>query len=476
MPYNKVALTATMQGIIRIKTNGDTMTHPQQTMLQCSNCGTPNPVTLRRVIDVQKDSQGKNLLLNGRVNTFRCQNCETMNTVSSPLLYHDASKELLIAFVPMDVALKQKVNEEKIIGDLMNELTSSLEKEAFRAYMFNPKRALTLQGVIEQVIEADGITKDMIADQKQRVELLQTFLKAESEEAVVELVKKHDADIDMGLFQTLSLMGERVMQDGQQQLGGHLMAIQQVMLEHSTFGQKITAQQQAQDSAIQEVAQRLEKLGESARRADIIDLAIDYGDDDAKLQALVGLARTALDYQFFLEFSERISKKPADEREKLEAIRDMLRELSEQVDEQTRSVVQQKTQLLRSMLDAEDFEPLLRQNLEMIDDNFMGVLAANMQEAKRRQDDVTLAKMTQIYDKAVEILQSQMTPELRYINDLLSAESPEAMQTLINEKASDYDDLLDVVDAVEELFEAQGQADGIERLEIIRAALEKSLS
>src|SRR5688572_13060398 len=130
---------------------GDIMTQPQQTMLQCSNCGTPNPVALRRVIDAQRDAAGKNLLLNGRINMFRCQQCGTTNTVSSPLLYHDASKEMLVAFVPMDVALRQKVSEEKIIGDLMNELTSKLPKEEFRAYMFNPKRALTMQGLIEQI-------------------------------------------------------------------------------------------------------------------------------------------------------------------------------------------------------------------------------------------------------------------------------------------------------------------------------------
>ena len=102
------------------------MTQPQQTMLQCSNCGTPNPVALRRIIDAKKDPQGKAALLSGRVNSFRCQSCGVVNTVSSPLLYHDADKELLIAFVPMDVALRQKVNEEKMVGDLMNELTGSL--------------------------------------------------------------------------------------------------------------------------------------------------------------------------------------------------------------------------------------------------------------------------------------------------------------------------------------------------------------
>ena len=452
------------------------MTQPQQTMLQCSNCGTPNPVVLRRVIDAQRDPAGKNLLLNGRINMFRCQNCGTTNTVSSPLLYHDASKELLIAFVPMEVALRQKVSEEKIIGDLMNELSAKIPKEEFRAYMFNPKRALTMQGLIEQIVEADGITKEMLEDQRKRIDLLQKFLDAKSEKELVALVQKHDADIDMSFFQTLSLMGQRVLQEGQQQLASHLMAIQQVLLQNSTFGKEILKQQEEQDAAIQVVAERLEKLGEGATRSDLIDIAIEFGDDVSKLQALVGLTRTALDYQFFLEFSERISKAPTDEREKLETIRDTLRELTEQVDSQTRVIVQQKTQFLRTLLETEDVEALLQENIEMVDDNFMGVLAANIQEAKRRQDTQTLNKMTQIYDTAVALLQSQMTPELRFINDLLSAETPEAMQQLVTEKAKDYDDLLDVVDAVEELFEAQGQAEGIKRLGIIREALEKAQS
>lgn len=452
------------------------MTQPQQTMLQCSNCGTPNPVVLRRVIDAQRDTAGKNLLLNGRINMFRCQNCGTTNTVSSPLLYHDATKELLIAFVPMEVALRQKVSEEKIIGDLMNELTSKLPKEEFRAYMFNPKRALTMQGLIEQIVEADGITKEMLEEQRKRIDLLQKFLDAKSEKELIALVQKHDTGINMSFFQTLSLMGQRVLQEGQQQLASHLMAIQQVLLQNSTFGKEIVKQQEAQDAAIQVVAQRLEKLGEGATRADLIDIAIAFGDDESKLQALVGLTRTALDYQFFLEFSERISKAPADERERLETIRDTLRELTEQVDSQTRVIVQQKTQFLRTLLETEDVEALLSENIEVVDDNFMGVLAANIQEAKRRQDTETLNKMTQIYDTAVAILQSQMTPELRFINDLLAAETPEAMQALVTEKAKDYGDLLDVVDAVEELFEAQGQAEGIKRLGIIREALEKAQS
>ena len=449
------------------------MTQPQQTTLQCSNCGTPNQAILRRVIDAQNDPQGKNLLLNGQVNSFRCANCQTVNSVSSPLLYHDGSKELLIAFVPMDVATRLKTNEEKIIGDLMNDLTKSLDKKDFRAYMFNPKRALTMQGLIEQIVEGDGVTRDMIEEQKKRVELLQSFLEAESEAKLVELVKASDDKIDMNLFQTLALMGQRVMEEGQQALTEQLMAVQEIMLVHTSFGQKMMKQQEEQDKAIQEIAESLDKLDENASRSDLIDIVVKYADSDRHLQAIVGMARTALDYQFFLEFSQRIEKANGDEAEKLTKARNRLQELAEEVDEHTKSIVQEKTQFLRMLLEAPQFEAMIAQNMDMLDDNFMRVLAANLQEAKRLGDEQTLEKMTQIYDKAVDILQSQMTPELRFINDLLGAESPEAMQKLVDEKAQDYDDLNEVVDAIEDLFKSQGQDEGIRRLGIIREALNK---
>ncbi len=55
------------------------------------------------------------------MNTVRCPNCGTPVTISAPLLYHDASKELLIAFVPMELNLNND-GQEKVIGDLMREL------------------------------------------------------------------------------------------------------------------------------------------------------------------------------------------------------------------------------------------------------------------------------------------------------------------------------------------------------------------
>ncbi len=453
------------------------MTQPTQTTLQCSNCGTPNAVVMRRVIDVQNDPQGKNALLSGQINQFQCQNCGTVNSVSSPLLYHDASKEMLIAFVPMDVAMRRGSNEEQMVGQLMNELTGTLPKEQFRSYMFNPKRALTMKGLIEQILEADGVTPEMMAEQQKRVALVQKLFEADSEEKLTALIAEHDDQIDVSVFQTISLMAQRMIQTGQQQAVGHLAAIQQILLEESTFGKELEQRQQAQEEVVRTVAAELEQLDENATRSDFLDIAISYAGDEDKLQALVGLIRPAFDETLFAEFAERINQASAEDRAMLEGVRDTLQEFVQQVDQQTEMLMQQKVQFLQSLLNSPNYEQIMIENATLIDDNFMGILTANIQEAERRKDIQSAARLSQIYASAVNILQSQMSPELIFINDLLMAEDDNTVQAIITERIGNFShELMDVVDAVEGLLIQQGQQDAVQRLTAIRGLLATALS
>jgi len=454
------------------------MAQPIQTTLQCSNCGQPNAVTLRRVIDAQKDPQGKALLINGQINQFRCDSCGQVNTVSSPILYHDAQQELLIAFVPMDVAVNQGKNEEKMVGELLNELTKGIPKEDFKAYMFSPKRALTLQGVIDQVLEADGITPEMLAEQRQRVDLLQQFIEAPSEAALINLIEDHDEQIDINLFQTVSAMGQRLVQQNQQQVAGRLMMVQDYLLDHSSFGRELQEQQARQEQSIQAVSEELEALGEELTREKLLNIVLKYQDDEDKLQALVGLVRPAFDYEFFTLFTTRISEAPAKDREKLEALRDHLNEVVQTVDAQMRAAVQQKAQFLRALMSTDDLDAMLQTNVEVIDDNFMTVLQANIEEAERRQDTQNLALLRQIYQKTVALLQAQMTPELRFLNELLSAEDDQSRRQLIDKQAADFDrdELSETLSAVEELLSLQGQQQTVERLATIRDDLKRILN
>jgi hypothetical protein len=430
------------------------------------------------VIDAQNDPEGKSLLLNGQLNSFRCQNCGQVNRISMPVLYHDAEKELLIAFVPMEASAQRPDQpEEKIIGDLMNELTNNLPQDEFKAYMFNPKRALTMQGLIDQVMEAEGITKEMVESQKERVQLIETFLQAETEDELDSLIAAHDDDITMELFQTLSLMAQRLMQNGNQQVAGQLVMVQEKMLEHSSFGQEVAQQQAELQQAMQSVGEDVEELGVDATREDFVDLAIEYAGEDSKLRALSSLVRPALDDDFFNLLTTRIGKAPADERDTLQDVREKLRAFVQEVDEQMRVVVQQKAQFLQALLSHENPAEVIRANADMIDENFMTVLNANLQEAERRQDIESAAKLREIYQITVEFLQSQMSPELRFINQLMTTDDLEARAALINDHADEYgDELLEVAEAVEQMLASQGQQQAIKRLNSIRAQLEGAMS
>ncbi|MFN8450295.1 MAG: hypothetical protein U0521_17340 [Anaerolineae bacterium] len=44
-----------------------------------------------------------------------------------------------------------------------------LPQQSMKGYLFQPRRALTMQGLIEQVLQADGVTPEMIGEQRARV-------------------------------------------------------------------------------------------------------------------------------------------------------------------------------------------------------------------------------------------------------------------------------------------------------------------
>lgn len=437
-----------------------------QTAIRCSNCGQPFNAQVQTVVDVAKNPQSKAMLLNGTLNNARCPHCGAQNTLLSPILYHDPAHELLVAFVPMELNLN-KEQQERIVGDMMK----SLPKENFKGYMFNPKRALTMQGLVELVLAADGITPEMMAQQRERVRLAQEMVDAR-EDALPALVQQHDAQIDLQFFHTLALMAQRMAESGQMALAQRIMQAQARIAELSTFGQSVLQQQAEREAVIQEVAGALEALGEQAKRSDLLDLALKYKDDDDRLQALVGIGRPAFDYGFFEELTVAIGKAPADEREDLETLRDTLLHLTQQVDRQAQQQLQEVVQLLQAMLTAPDVDAMIAENLPMIDDMFMSVLVANIQEAERRQDLNASARLKALYERIMTIVRQTMQPELVFVNQLLSAETDEAAHALLREQAGNFGEaLIETMDAVTEVLEGQGQDALLKRLNSLRSAL-----
>lgn len=440
--------------------------------IRCANCGNPNNVAVFSVIDAQENPQAKSALVSEQINKFPCPNCGAVNVVDSPLLYHDAAKELLIAYVPMGVAATQGKSDERIIGDLMNSLTNELPKDQFKAYMFSPKRALTMNGLIEQILEADGITPEMMAQQRARVEMIQEMVEADSLETLSGLIREHDDEIDMQFFQTLSLMAQRIMSQGPQDIAEAMLQVQEALIQYSTFGKEIAARQEQQQAMVQAVANDIEALGEGAERTDFIDLALQYGVEDERLQALVGLVRPAFDYQLLQEFSLKIEAATEEERPALEAVRDRLVQLTQVIDAQARQSMQQTAQILQQILESPDPAAMLEANVQILDEQFMSILAANLQEAEKRGNTAVVAQLQQVYQKAVELLQSQMSPELRLINELLSIEDDAELTARLQLESQNYGaELMDLVNGVEQMLIQQGQTAILPRLHFIRDIL-----
>jgi hypothetical protein len=429
----------------------------------CSTCGQPVSGNIRTMIDVSEDPQAKAMLLSGRLNMLQCPNCNTMNTVAASLLYHDPEKELLIAHVPMELNLN-KDQQEKIIGNMMN----ALPKTNFKGYMFSPRRALTMQNLTEQVLEADGITREMMDEQKNRVELIQQLVEA-PEDALPGLVSENDEQIDDTFFQTMTMMAQRTAQDGRSDIAQQIIIVQNRIAELSTFGKTLLEEQEEQTKIVEEVAEAVRALGADADREAFFTLAHSYAEDEQRLQALVGLARPAFDYVFLQDLTVKIGQAPADERDRLTTLRDHIVEFTAAIDQQTEAAMQNAASFLQAVVNHPQPEALLRANIHMIDDTLMAVLQANLERAEQQQDVNTSAKLKTIYDTIVGLLQSQMQPELVFVNELLSAESESDASQLIQTRAKEFGEpLLEVMDAVSQVLAGQGNAEMQTRLKDLR--------
>ena len=441
--------------------------------LQCPKCGRPFNAVVDTVIDPAQDPQSKVRLLSGQLNTLRCPNCGNAVTVAAPVLYHDASKELLIGFIPMELNLT-KDQQEKAIGDLMREL--KMPQQAMKAYFFQPRRALTMQGLVEQVLQADGVTPEMMAQQRARISLIETMMQT-APDALGALVQQHDAEIDAQFFQTITMMAQRMLAENRADLAEPLLELQQAVAEFSTFGQQMIENSRLQEEVVAEVAAELEQFGEDATRDDFLNLALRYSEDDQRLQALVGLERPAFDYTFFQELSVKIGQAPAEARDSLEGLRDHLLELTAIIDQQTQAALREAACLLQEIITAPNLDQAVAENMGLFDDTFMTVLSANIQEAQRRGDLNASAKLKAVYERVVATLRDNMQPELRFINDLLSSESDEAASALLVREAGAYGSaLLEMMDAVEKIIASRGDSATMQKLAFLRQQAEQVLS
>lgn len=111
---------------------------PQKAQISCPRCHQPLVAQIEQLFDVSSDPGAKQRLLGGVSNFAVCQNCGFNGPLATPIVYHDADKELLLTYFPAELHLP--VNEqEKLIGPLINQATNHLPPEKRKAYLLRPQ-------------------------------------------------------------------------------------------------------------------------------------------------------------------------------------------------------------------------------------------------------------------------------------------------------------------------------------------------
>ena len=82
--------------------------------VSCPQCRQPITAEMEQLFDVGNDPQAKQRFLSGNVNTANCRNCGYRGPLSTPIVYHDPEKELLLTFFPPELGLPLNEQERLI--------------------------------------------------------------------------------------------------------------------------------------------------------------------------------------------------------------------------------------------------------------------------------------------------------------------------------------------------------------------------
>jgi hypothetical protein len=427
----------------------------------CPQCGLHFAAPILPIIDVGKNPALKRRFLQGRLNVAVCPQCGNEGLLNAPFLYHDAEKEMLLVFMPQDLRLRNQ-DEQRIIGDLTNSLLASLPPEERKGYLLQPKTFLTIENLIKEIMNAEGITDEMIEAQAARARLVGRFLSAKSQEELQELISESEDELDYEFFQVLTAMMEEAAEDGQPQLVQQLGALRATLAELSRKGREAVAQLD---------------IGGALSREELLEKIVETTDQE-ELEQLVALARPLIDYPFFQALTARIEKAQGEEAERLKKTRSRILDITARLDKQARAAVQRATELLNETIQSEDPESLLRERLEQVDDAFFLVLTANIQEAERQGQGEAAEALREIVEMTFRLLEERMPPEMRFINQLLRLPYPQGTRQFMKSEQ----ELLtpQVIAEMERLIESlrdEGQLETAEHLEQVvgqaRAVLEE---
>lgn len=441
-----------------------------QTQITCPSCGSPFTGEVHQIVDVGLEPDLKDLLLNGHLNVVQCPTCGTVTQVSTSMLYHDPAHELFLVYMPMEMNLSHAQQQEQI-GQLVKRAMDRLPAEQRRGYMLQPQTLINLQTLMEKVLETEGITPEMLSRQRKQAELLQQLLTVDKQAADA-LIRQHDADIDETFFAMLRSVMDSFADSDQEVESLTLINLQAKLYKQTTVGRRLERQQ----LAVHAFTREANRQGLSPKL--LLKHVLANRDDKDIVRALVLTGQQAFDYQFFLLFTEKIEKreKAGVDVQAMVSLRDELLEMQQQMEKQSREALTKANETLTEILAAKDKAAAVQTSIDRIDELFMMVLSANLSQAEEAGEMARLQALREVQEAILYEMERQAPPEIRLVNQLVRAESPDRMNQLLDENQNLIKpELLQLVKRIESQAEEQGNTELREQLDNVHSIITRRL-
>jgi hypothetical protein len=374
----------------------------QVTPVTCPNCRTRFNAPIEPIINGQ-DPALKSTFLQGYLNVIRCPQCGFTGMTGVPVLYYDLERELAFVLVPGESGLLGEA-QEKVIGDLTNKLINSLPTEQRKFYLFNPKTFLSFESMVKAILEADGITEEMMQAQEARMKLIESFISTQSEAELKQKVQENDSLLDREFFETLTAYMQNAQLSGDQAQAQTFLGLRTLVSRWSTNGRELVAEIDRELGIV--VMKSQEELLEKLQLART----------DQEFQSLVVAGQPFLDYGFFQQLTAKIDEATEQgdqtQADSLRNIRSRILETKAQVEANNKAALEAAGKLLEQLLQSRQPDKLLDENLDKLDDAFFFLLQANIQEAQKQGYNEAAQAMEMIGAIALTKLQERYGEEL----------------------------------------------------------------
>ena len=390
---------------------------PMPTQIRCPSCNTQFLVDIRTIVDVGLEPELKDQFLRGELNRARCPECGTSGLLNTMIIYHDPEKELLVAYVPSELQLSAQ-DQERTIGSLVNAVMNETPAEQRKAYFFSPRTVLTYDSLFETVLEAEGFDRNVLERQRSWLELINSLVAAMDDEEAFDRIA--DENLDKMDYEFYLLLAELIDAQAEQSEEGTSQSLRDLRDRLLTRSSPAMPSPPPEPTSASELIDILLEAQGGPQWDDVVEDYLPH-----------------MDYAFFQALTERLeaaqAAEDADTAGPLEQLRKALLDAIDRQSKALREAEDAASLLIMELLEAEDLDAAVREREAQLDEVFFLVLGRLRQTAQSRNNEQRAGRLGAILDKARDVREEKLPPDLRLISQLLRANFPEESANLLEE-------------------------------------------